>query len=107
MLLTELTFAPATYRAILSQVDRWIVDREHDKILHESRQKTVRLLTDYREAYDEHYLIYQGIKAGDPSAARNAMVSNLLKVEKRFRQAVGKVAEGPGSKAPGASTSTG
>jgi len=65
------------------------------KILHESREKTVKLLTDCQEAYKEHYLIYQEILAGDPRAAREAMVNNLTKVEKRYRRAVSTVAERP------------
>jgi GntR family transcriptional repressor for pyruvate dehydrogenase complex len=57
------------------------------KVLHESRKKTVEQLKDiYRESYLEHRLIYRRIKEGTPMHARRAMVRNLSRVEKRFRE---------------------
>ena len=57
------------------------------KVLHESRKKTVEQLKDiYRESYLEHRLIYRRIKEGTPIHARRAMVRNLSRVEKRFRE---------------------
>ena len=57
------------------------------KVLFESRKRTVEQLKDiYKESYLEHYQIYRQIKERNPKRARKAMVDNLTKVEKRFRE---------------------
>jgi GntR family transcriptional regulator, transcriptional repressor for pyruvate dehydrogenase complex len=57
------------------------------KVLYESRKRTVEQLRDvYRESYLEHYRIYRCIKEGNSQKARKAMVGNLTKVEKRYRE---------------------
>ena len=57
------------------------------KVLFESRKRTVEQLKDiYKESYLEHYQIYRQIKERNPKRARKAMVDNLSKVERRFRE---------------------
>jgi GntR family transcriptional regulator, transcriptional repressor for pyruvate dehydrogenase complex len=89
----EFEFHQAIVEAAHNILLRTIMEKLY-KLLHESREKTVDLLSDYREVYEEHYLIYEGIRAGKPSAARKAMVTNLLKVEQRFKKAVGEPLQG-------------
>lgn len=86
----DFEFHDAIVKASHNMLLQMIMERLY-KLLHESREKTVKLLTDCQEAYEAHYRIYQGILAGDPWAAREAIENNLTKVEQRYRQTVSTV----------------
>ncbi len=82
----ELQFHQAIIRAARNSILEDFMEKMY-KVLFESRKKTVEQLKDvYRESYLEHYQIYRQIKEKNPKGARRAMVQNLLKVEKRFRE---------------------
>ncbi len=86
----ELQFHQAIIRAARNSILEDFMEKMY-KVLFESRKKTVEQLRDvYRESYLEHYQIYRQIKEKNPKGARRAMVQNLLKVEKRFREDLAK-----------------
>ena len=82
----EIEFHQAIIRAANNTILEDFMEKMY-KVLFESRKRTVEQLKDiYRESYLEHYQIYHQIKERDPKKARKAMVDNLTKVEKRFRE---------------------
>lgn len=86
----EIEFHQAIIRAAKNTILKDFMEKMY-KVLYESRKRTVEQLKDvYRESYLEHYQVYRHIKARDPKKAKKAMVDNLTKVEKRFRQNRGK-----------------
>ena len=86
----EIEFHQAIIRAAKNTILKDFMEKMY-KVLYESRKRTVEQLKDvYRESYLEHYQVYRHIKERDPKRAKKAMVDNLTKVEKRFRQNRGK-----------------
>ncbi|HSB05106.1 MAG TPA: FadR/GntR family transcriptional regulator [Thermodesulfobacteriota bacterium] len=82
----EIEFHQAVIRAAKNTILEDFMEKMY-KVLYESRKRTVEQLKDvYRDSYLEHYQIYRHIKEGDPKKARKAMVDNLTKVDKRFRE---------------------
>lgn len=84
----EIEFHQAIIRAAKNTILEDFMEKMY-KVLFESRKRTVEQLKDvYRESYLEHDQIYQHIKERNPKKARKAMVQNLTKVQRRFREEV-------------------
>ena len=82
----EIEFHQAIIEAAQNVVLGTVMDKLY-RLLHESRKRTVELLTDYDGSYQAHCLIYRQIKGTNPAKARQAMVAKLAEVERRFRMA--------------------